>query len=147
MTEDRTLFDSQPENTGPGVGVSAEHSRLGCRDDVRKTTEPTTIPTGVPHNGTDTSREAARRISPLSAAQAARLFYFVAKQGETGATDHEIQAALDLSGDTERPRRWGLVKAGLIEDSGRRRNSPSGRPATIYVATAEGLSQSRSQAS
>lgn len=143
MTEDRTLFDLQPANLQTGDGVSAEHSRIGPQDGPQQAR----MPTGVPHNGTDTSREAARRISPLSAAQAARLFYFVAQQGETGATDHEIQAALDLSGDTERPRRWGLVKAGLIEDSGRRRNSPSGRPATVYVATAEGLSQGRSQAS
>lgn len=53
----------------------------------------------------------------------------------TGATDLEVQRALAMKGDTERPRRGELVKLGLIEDSGERRESEAGRPLKVYVVT------------
>jgi predicted transcriptional regulator len=52
-----------------------------------------------------------------------------------GMTDDEIQRALKLDGNTERPRRCELVKAGLLTDSGRARLTRSGRRATVWVTT------------
>jgi len=52
-----------------------------------------------------------------------------------GMTDEEIQRKLKLNPSTERPRRIELVQAGKVRDSGRRRNTASGRPAAIWEAT------------
>lgn len=91
-------------------------------------------PVGLPHSGPDTSREAAERMVPGASAQAARVFQFISKCGKEGATDHEVQAELGMTGDSERPRRWSLHRAGLIRDSGQRRKSPAGRAVIVWVA-------------
>ena len=90
---------------------------------------------GLPHSGTDTSREAAQSMTLVAAANTARVLLFIADQGENGATDFEVQAALNMTGDSELPRRWELQRHGLVRDSGSRRKSPSGRNAIVYVAT------------
>jgi len=95
-------------------------------------------PVGAPHSGPDTSRAAAERIAPGASGLAVKVFGVIAARGDDGATDFEIQESLGMSGDTERPRRWELERDGLIHDSGRRRKSPSGRAARVYVATAQG---------
>lgn len=51
-----------------------------------------------------------------------------------GATDDEMQLALQMNGNTQRPRRCELVEAGLIQDSGTRRKTRNGRFATVWVA-------------
>lgn len=127
----KTLFDS-PETAN--------------RESADASAPPVMAPVGVPANDTDTSRAAARRISPLASALTARVFHFIASRADDGATDFEVQDGLGLSGDTERPRRWTLQKCGLVRDSGLRRKSPSGRAAIVYVATVDGLQQSKSQA-
>ena len=99
-----------------------------------------------PGSGPDTSREAAERIAPVASALAAQVMLFIADQGEQGATDQEVQQALGLSGDTERPRLWELKHCGFVRDSGTRRRSPSGRPVRVYVATEKALSRQRKQA-
>lgn len=88
-----------------------------------------------PSNGTDTSHEAARRVRPVVNRQRRRVFEFFLTRDATGATDFEVQQALDMKGDTERPRRGELQKLGLITDSGERRASETGRPLKVYVAT------------
>ncbi|MEZ6127895.1 MAG: hypothetical protein R3C59_04385 [Planctomycetaceae bacterium] len=75
-----------------------------------------------PHNGTDTSMAAAERIQPAVTGQRRKVLDFVRDRGELGATDSEIQAGLNIPGDTERPRRRELEQAGLITDSGDRRD-------------------------
>ena len=52
-----------------------------------------------------------------------------------GATDFEIQIALGLDGNTERPRRGELVTVGRIKDSGRKRRTPLGGQATVWVVS------------
>lgn len=94
-------------------------------------------PAGLPHSGPDTSRAAAERMVAGASAQVARVFQFISKCGKEGATDHEIQSALAMTGDSERPRRWSLQKAGLIRDSGQRRKSPTGRLAIVWISTDE----------
>jgi hypothetical protein len=50
-----------------------------------------------------------------------------------GMTDTELQEELNMSGDTERPRRGELLKAGLIKDSGVTRKTKRGREAIVWV--------------
>lgn len=89
----------------------------------------------LPHNGTSTSKAAAKRMVPGASAQSARVYNFIAERGKEGATDHEVQSALAMTGDSERPRRWSLCRAGLIRDSGQRRKAPTGRPVIVWIAT------------
>lgn len=73
---------------------------------------PPDKPVSLPHSGSDTSREAAKRMVPAATAQAVCVFHFIAKCGKEGATDHEIQPELGMAGDSERPRRWSMQRAG-----------------------------------
>jgi hypothetical protein len=90
----------------------------------------------VPHSGGSTSRAAAREIKPEAGPLCAAVLAFLVGRGETGATDSEIQTALGLSGDTERPRRVALQRRGLVVDSGQRRRTSSGRAAIVWRARA-----------
>lgn len=76
------------------------------------------LPTGpmsrAPHNGTPTSKAAAEAIAPTAATLRAKVLAFIRECGERGATDEEIQNALDMVGNTERPRRGELSAAMLI---------------------------------
>lgn len=87
----------------------------------------------APHNGTATSREAARLIGSKAATDRRRVLDYLKARGREGATDREIGEALSLGGDTVRPRRWELVHAGLVVDSDETRRTPSGRNATVWV--------------
>jgi len=51
------------------------------------------------------------------------------------ATDEELQDWLDMSQNTERPRRVELVQLGYVEDSGARRKTRSGSNAVLWRAT------------
>jgi hypothetical protein len=51
-----------------------------------------------------------------------------------GATDEEMQAALGMAQNTQRPRRVELVRQGLVKDSGRTRLTASRRRAVVWVA-------------
>jgi hypothetical protein len=70
----------------------------------------------------DTSRAAARGVTPRTGTQRRRVLDYISGRGDEGATDAELQDALHLNGNSERPRRIELVEAGLIVDSGRRRH-------------------------
>lgn len=87
-----------------------------------------------PHNGSATSREAAEEIEPTAATLRAKVFDFIKKHGSNGATDQEIQIALQMQGNTQRPRRKELEEAGLITDSGETRKTTSGRSAIVWIA-------------
>jgi hypothetical protein len=53
---------------------------------------------------------------------------------DTGATDEQMQEALDMNPSTQRPRRIELVSMGLVEDSGETRTTRSGSTATVWKA-------------
>lgn len=55
--------------------------------------------------------------------------------GADGATDQEIQAALQMDPNTQRPRRIELVEARKVLDSGKQRKTLSGRAATVWIAS------------
>jgi hypothetical protein len=85
-------------------------------------------------NAPITRAAAGVAIRPDAARLRAKVFEYVKGRGAAGATDAEIQAALDMSGDTERPRRRELQQAGFIGDSGQVRQTPSGRAAVVWIA-------------
>lgn len=63
--------------------------------------------------GSETSKAAARRVDPGKAAiDRAMILEWIRSGGVNGRTDTEIQKALDIPGDTERPRRNELAGRG-----------------------------------
>lgn len=87
----------------------------------------------VPHNGTDTSREAAKQFQLSSGKVERGVLRFFQERGERGATDEEVFAALSLRESTLRARRCSLRDRGLVKDSGRRRRTCAGRLAIVWV--------------
>lgn len=69
-----------------------------------------------PYSNETTSKAAADAIKPKAPSDRSRVLAYV-RANPRGVTDHEIQDALGMTGDTERPRRWELVNATLIYDS------------------------------
>ena len=80
-----------------------------------------------------TSKAAAESVVNAGTLRAEVLSYIQCRE-EHGATDEEIQVALRLSGNTVRPRRGELQKAGHVIDSGKTRATQSGRQAVVWVA-------------
>ena len=82
----------------------------------------------------ETSVAAAELIEPHAGSLRAQVLDCIRKFSPLGITDDGIQQALGMNPSTQRPRRIELVAAGLVADSGRTRNTISGRQATIWVA-------------
>ena len=80
-----------------------------------------------------TSRAAARQIEHRSATLKDRVLRCIESAGSHGMTDEEIQRALFMGGNTQRPRRRELEQACQISDSGRSRKNRSGRYATVWI--------------
>ena len=87
----------------------------------------------APYVAAETSRAASLAIRPDASRLRQAVYAFLKGRGSAGATDVEIQQSLQLTGDTQRPRRWELQRAGLVIDSGERRKTPSGREAIVWV--------------
>lgn len=95
-------------------------------------------PGKVGHSHPDTSREAAELIAPSSGSQRFRVLRAIAGS-TTGATDDEIQNALEMSGNTQRPRRMELEEMGWITVvPGARRPTSTGGSARVWTLTPEG---------
>lgn len=87
-----------------------------------------------PHS--PTSRAAA--IAYANAAPNARRRVFdLLERVRGGLTDEEIQEALHMSANTERPRRIELERAGVVADSGRQRPTRAGMAAVIWTVTGQ----------
>lgn len=82
-----------------------------------------------------TSKVAAHRIAGHAAKQRADVLGVIVKAGALGATDAEIEIATGIRAQSVSPRRGELRALGLIVDSGKRRRTPRGRPAAVWVAT------------
>ena len=85
-----------------------------------------------------TSTLAAERKKPSIDTDEALVLRFVLERGPRGATDDEIQVALNISGDTERPRRITLtqknkLKALEIEGYEIVRTTRKGGKAVVWV--------------
>lgn len=72
----------------------------------------------VRHDHPDTARAAALAVAPRTGTQRRRVLERIAARP---STDDEIQRALNMNGNTERPRRVELVDGGWVRDSGLRR--------------------------
>ena len=85
----------------------------------------------------ETSREAANAMrGKASKTLRAKVYRAIVASGDKGMTDPEIQAELQLTGSSQRPRRIRLVELGLVIDSGKCRESATGRRCTVWVWTA-----------
>ena len=103
--------------------------------------QPPTTP-GRLGNAKATSHAAYASMKPNLGATQRRILGHLVAMAETGGTDSEIQLALGLSGDSQRPRRKELQRAGLVEDSGQVRQTPAGRLAVVWKATAAAFMES-----
>lgn len=83
--------------------------------------------------GSDTSVAAAKQIEPITGALRLAVYAMLVSRGWVGATDEEMQDALEMAPNTQRPRRIELVEDGWVRDSGRTRPTRSGRKAVVWV--------------
>ncbi len=67
----------------------------------------------------DAASEFQRTGKALTARQRVRAY--ILSRGPRGATDKEVQVALEMQGSTQRPRRVELQGAGMVVDSGQKR--------------------------
>lgn len=88
-----------------------------------------------------TSRSAYEKLADQMPELRAKVFRYLLARGDEGATDEEGQAETGLSPNTYRPRRRELTDerkypngATPVVDSGRRRKTKGGNPATVWVA-------------
>ena len=85
-----------------------------------------------PHS--QTSREAAQKITLVAPTCSQRVLAYLKRCSGFGATDSQIQSALNMNPSTQRPRRIELVKKGLVKDSGRKRKTKRGWNAVVWIA-------------
>jgi len=90
--------------------------------------------TGPPHNGTDTSRQAARSITPRAGSRRAKVLELLQAEGSRGATIDELTITTGWPVQSVCPRVNELAKVGLIRDSRQRRPTRSGRSAIVWIA-------------
>jgi transcription initiation factor IIE alpha subunit len=80
-----------------------------------------------------TSIEALQKVAPLIPSFKKRVLDLMIERGAYGATDQEIETALEISGNTIRPTRMSLLKAGDIVDSGMTRLNHNGNKCIVWV--------------
>lgn len=85
-------------------------------------------------NHSMTSFAAALAIEPFMNLLQRRVLNYIRACAERGATDLELESALDLIGSTIRPRRCELREYGMVVDSGHTRPTASGRQAVVWIA-------------
>ncbi len=78
-----------------------------------------------------TSQDAARSIKVNAGTYRARVYDYLISQ-PSGATDEEMQHFIPMAASTQRPRRVQLVADGLVRNSGRTRQTASGKLAVIW---------------
>lgn len=93
-------------------------------------------PDGLPFvAGSATSKAAATSMVSRAAADRERVLDFIKVMGEYGATADEVELMLDMIHQTASARVSDLWhKHGKIKDSGKRRQTKSGRQAVVYVS-------------
>lgn len=83
--------------------------------------------------GSRTSEAAAASKRSRVTNDAAIVLEFITNRGAEGATDDEIEVGLRFSHQSASARRNGLVRKGLVCDSGGERKTRSGRKATVWI--------------
>jgi hypothetical protein len=82
-----------------------------------------------------TSLAAADAIRPCADVLRQKVLAYITEQGSHGATDEEVQDALGMGGNTQRPRRRELFQSGKIMLKPEMRPTRSGRQANVWVIT------------
>jgi hypothetical protein len=129
-----TLFDPGPPDPKNDAAPSGNGASANRSSNAHN---PTRLPLTPPahHNApAGTSGVAADRIAGYAAKQRADVLAVIVKAGAFGATDADIEAATGIRAQSVSPRRGELRALGLVVDSGRRRPTPRGRPAAVWVA-------------
>ena len=94
------------------------------------------LPFGLPpfQRHSETSREASISIYPRVGTQRRIVLDYLRQRGDLGATDDEMQVALDMNPSTQRPRRVELERGELVVKTAMTRPTRAGRKAAVYVA-------------
>lgn len=88
----------------------------------------------LPYNATVTSYAAAESMKSHVGQQRGRIHQFIHQRGTFGATREEVELALNIPGNSVRPRWNELVKAGDIRNAGTTRETKAGRDAAVFVS-------------
>jgi hypothetical protein len=94
----------------------------------------------VAHDAADTSKAAALDVMPRSGTQRLAVLTIIAQSAD-GMTDEEIQAALAISPNSQRPRRVELVDGGWLIDTARTRPTESGNDAIVWALSDKGRTE------
>ena len=87
-----------------------------------------------------TSIATADAVLPKTGTWRRKIYDYVQARGFDGATDQEIEIALHLSGNTERPTRITLVRDNYLIDTGRTRKNELGHECIVWAcANQDGL--------
>ena len=84
------------------------------------------------HNPQRTSLAAAEKVFPKTGSLKRKVYEHFLSCGEFGATDQEIENALNISGNTVRPTRQSLQKDGYILDTGFTRSNANGNQCIVW---------------
>ncbi|HMN40850.1 MAG TPA: hypothetical protein PKE29_08380 [Phycisphaerales bacterium] len=124
------LFDDAAPRPGQDNGAGVNDPNYSPDSTLARL--PLTPP--ARHNApAGTSGVAADRIAGHAAKQRADVLAVIVKAAACGATDADIETATGIRAQSVSPRRGELRALGLIVDSGRRRPTPRGRPAAVWV--------------
>ena len=86
-----------------------------------------------------TSLEALLKVEPHIGSINRAVYAYIDSCGTDGATDYEIEMNTHIEGNSVRPSRGALVKAGQIMDTGRTRKNHKGNECIVWVAIDEGM--------
>jgi len=86
-----------------------------------------------------TSRASAAKSAPQFSDRLIEMLKFFDTYVERGLTDQEGQDILMMSGDSYRPIRVILAKHNLVADTGMTRKTQTGRSATVWRITGNGI--------
>ena len=127
-----TLFDPGPPDPIDDAAPRLGSSGASVRNLAPKCTRFGLAP--VRRSAPETSHDAARRIEGIAGALCQRVLAYIRDRQAEGATDAECQEALNMLTQTQTPRRNALAKLGAVVNSGKKRPTPSGRNAIVWVA-------------
>lgn len=85
-----------------------------------------------PYSDEDTSKAAAESVAESATSMRERVYNHLTALYPGGATDDEMEVALGMRHQTLSARRWELAKDGMVEPSGRYRQTRSGRSAQVW---------------
>ena len=92
----------------------------------------------APHNGTETSKAAARSIAPRMNPMRMVILAALLRVDDQGATADEIERRTGMTGNSVRPRLVEMETLMWVVRDGDTRETRSGRPASIWRVTEKG---------